>query len=428
MKFITDLHIHSKFARACSPQLVPENIALWCAKKGIGIVGTGDFTHPGWMNELEEKLEEVRPGLYALMSRPSTGSGPQNKVNFIFSAEVSSIYKQGDKVRRVHNLVFAPSIEAAKKFNTALEKRGANLKSDGRPIMGVHCDELVKIAKDTDPHIEIIPAHAWTPHFGVFGSLSGFNSLEEAYGDYAKYIFAIETGLSSDPAMNWQVPELDSISLISNSDPHSLHRLGREANVLEVDPEKLSYNEIIRIIKNKDPKEFISTIEFFPEEGRYHLDGHRDCKFSCTPEETKRLTGVCPVCGKQLLKGVLNRVSALSKRDFGYKPSRVVTFQNLIPLEEIIAESFEFGVGSKKVQAEYERILAHNTEFEILTDLTKKNLSEITTENIVTSILRVRNNELTITPGYDGQYGTVHIYSKQEKLEMKNKAKPQALF
>lgn len=430
MRLIADLHIHSKYARACSKLLTPENIALWCAKKGIGLVGTGDFTHPGWMKELEESLEEVKPGLYQLRARKNADSDADKRgaVYFMFTCEVSSIYKQGDKVRRVHNLVFAPNLEAAKKFSAALEKRGANLKSDGRPIMGIHCPDLVKIAKDVNEDMEIIPAHAWTPHFGVFGSLSGFDSLEEAYGDMTKYIFAIETGLSSDPAMNWQVESLDHISLISNSDPHSLHRLGREANVCEVNPDKLSYAEIIRIIRDKNPREFLFTAEYFPEEGRYHLDGHRDCTFSCTPEETARRNGACPVCGRQLLKGVLNRVSALSKREIGFKPSGSVPFRNLVPLEEIISETLGFGVASKKVQAEYERIITNYTEFEVLLDLSPEILPIATTNEIARSIQRVRAGQLEITPGYDGVYGTVHIYTDEERLANELKSKPAQLF
>ncbi len=404
MRIIADLHIHSKYARACSPKLTPENLGVWAGKKGIGLLGTGDFTHPGWMRDLDAVLDEIEAGLYKLR-------GQADDVRFMFTSELASIYKQGEKVRRVHNLVFAPSMDVAKKFSQALEKRGVNVKADGRPIMGVHCNDLVKIAKDIDEGMEIIPAHAWTPHFGVFGSLSGFNTLQEAFGDQTKYIFAIETGLSSDPAMNWRVAGLDSISLISNSDPHSLHRLGREANIFEVNSKKLSYAEVIRIIKNKNPQEFISTIEFFPEEGKYHLDGHRDCKFSCEPSRTKQLGGVCPVCGKQLLRGVLNRVDELADREIGQLLPRAIPYKSVVPLEEIIADVLDVGVASKKVQLKYEHALAGFTEFDILLSLNEQDLLKLLDVEVAAAVLRVREGLVKLVAGYDGEYGHVGVTS-----------------
>jgi uncharacterized protein (TIGR00375 family) len=359
----------------------------------------------------------------------------------MLSAEVSSIYKQGDKVRRIHNLLFAPNFEAAKKLNQALEKRGANLKADGRPIMGIHAGELVKICKEADPAIELIPAHAWTPHFGVFGSLSGFDSLEEAFGEESKYIFAIETGLSSDPKMNWQVSGLDNISLISNSDAHSLRKLGREANVFEVNQDKLSYAEIMRIIKNKNPKEFLKTIEFFPEEGKYHLDGHRDHKFSCLPEETNRLRGICPECGKKLLQGVLHRVDDLGDRDFGFTPPRAIPFINTIPLEEIIAESMGVGPASKRVAELYEKMVRQATplnvrggweglfgEFAILLAMTEPEIAEIGTPAVAQSVMRVREGKVHIEPGYDGLFGKIEIFTEAERSKFLNKPQQIGLF
>lgn len=432
MRIIADLQIHSKYSRACSQDLNPKNIGLWADKKGIAVIGTGDFTHPKWLAELKEALQEVRPGLYQLRDKSA-------KVFFMLTSEVSSIYKQGDKVRRVHNMIFAPNFEAVDKIIAGLEKTGANLNADGRPIMGVHCDDLVKIVKEASAEAEVIPAHAWTPHFGVFGSLSGFNSVEEAFGDQAKYIRAIETGLSSDPQMNWQISGLDKYSLTSNSDAHSLRKIGREANVFEVDENKLSYSEIIRILYSKDSKEFLFTIEFFPEEGKYHLDGHRDCKFSCLPTQTKKLNGICPVCGKKLLVGVLNRVDALADREWGFIPPRVVTFKNVIPLEEIIADVLDVGTQSRKVLAMYERMVGQTigkigesenriTEFQILLDLNEDQITKISSPEIAKAIIRVREGNVHIEGGYDGVFGKVHIFSDEERSKVFKKVKQSSLF
>ncbi len=421
MRIIADLHIHSKYARACSKDLNPPNLAVWARKKGISIIGSGDFTHPLWLEELEQALEQTKPGLYGLR-------GENPRPLFMLTAEVASIYKQGDKVRRIHNLIFAPSLEAAKKLNAALTARGANLKADGRPIMGLHCADLVKICKDVDEGIEVIPAHAWTPHFGVFGSLSGFDSLAEAFGEQAKHIFALETGLSSDPKMNWQVSGLDNITLISNSDAHSLRKLGREANVLEIPEQDLSYQRIMEVIKNKDPKEFLYTIEFFPEEGKYHLDGHRDHQFSCLPTETKRLGGICPVCGKKLLQGVLHRVDDLADRPHGFMPPRSVPFKSVVPLEEIIAETYGVGTSSKKVLEQYEQMVARQPEFEILIDAPEAEIAAISTPPIAQSIMRVRAGQVHIEAGYDGVFGKIQIYSPEEREKLSLKPKQSTLF
>ena len=421
MKVIADLHIHSKYARACSRDLNPTNLAIWADKKGISILGTGDFTHPKWLEELKENLEESKNGLYKLKYGNS-------KTLFMLTTELASIYKQGDKVRRVHNLVFAPNFAAVDKLVELLEKRGVNLKSDGRPIMGVPCDELMRICKEADAKIEIIPAHAWTPHFGVFGSLSGFNTLEEAFGEEAKYIFAIETGLSSDPRMNWQVEALDNLALISNSDAHSLRKLGREANVFEVTDDKLSYDEIIRVIRERKPSEFFETLEFFPEEGKYHLDGHADCKFSCEPSRTKELGGICPVCKKKLLRGVMARVDDLGERDYGFIPLKAIPFRSIIPLEEILAETLGVGVASKKVLAQYESMVEKKPEFEILLEVARDELSSISSPQIAESIMRVREGKVNIAGGYDGVFGKIQIYSEEERDKLLLKPKQNSLF
>jgi uncharacterized protein (TIGR00375 family) len=421
MKFIADLQIHSKYSRACSQDLTPGNIGLWADKKGIGIIGTGDLTHPQWGKELKEALEPAEPGLYRLKD----GSA---KARFMLTAEVSSIYKQGDKVRRVHNMVLAPDFAAADRLIAALEKLGCNLKADGRPIIGVHCDQLVKVVLEADPRNVVIPAHVWTPHFGLFGSLSGFDSVEEAFGDYSKHIFALETGLSSDPKMNWQISQNDRYTLLSNSDAHSLRKIGREANVFEIAPGKLSYDEIIRIIKAKDPKEFLYTIEFFPEEGKYHLDGHADCKFSCLPKQTEKLKGICPVCGKKLLVGVLNRINKLGDREYGHVPPNSVPFRSVVPLEEVIAETLDVGTGSKKVMQMYEQMTKAKPEFEILLDLPEKEIAGIGDPNVAQSIMRVRSGNVHIEGGYDGIFGKIHIYSDQERAKVLKKSQQIDLF
>ncbi len=421
MRVIADLQIHSKYSRACSQDLNPGNIGLWADKKGTQVVGTGDFTHPKWLAELKDALEETKPGLYQLKDKSS-------KAYFLLTAEVSSIYKQGDKVRRIHNMIWAPNFAAVDKIIAGLEKVGANLKSDGRPIMGVKCPDLVKIVLNADSRNVIIPAHAWTPHFGLFGSLSGFDTIEEAFGDQSKHIFAIETGLSSDPKMNWQISKLDKYSLVSNSDAHSLRKIGREANVFEISEKKLSYDKIIRVIKDKNPKEFLYTIEFFPEEGKYHLDGHADCKFSCLPKETKKYKGICPKCGKRLLEGVLNRITKLADRqEVLYPPKGVIPFKSVIPLEEVIAETYGTGVG-KKVLATYEQMVAKYPEFEILLDLPKVEIAKISDSMIAESVVRIREGKVHIEGGYDGVFGKIHIYEEKERKKLAKKAEQIGLF
>jgi uncharacterized protein (TIGR00375 family) len=415
MKVIADLHIHSRYSRACSRDLTLPNIGAWADKKGIAVIGTGDFTHPKWIDEIDNELEEVKSGLFQLKNHAA-------RSHFLLTSEVSSIYKQDDKVRRIHNLLLAPSVAAVRRLITALEARGVNLKADGRPIMGLHADELLKICKDADQAFELAPAHAWTPHFGVFGSLSGFDSLQQAFGDQAKHIFAIETGLSSDPKMNWQVSGLDAVSLISNSDAHSLRKIGREANVFDLEPESLSFSQIMDVIKGRDPNKFLYTIEFFPEEGKYHLDGHRDHSFSCLPAETNRLGGLCPVCGRKLLQGVLHRVDDLADRQAGFTPPRAIPYKSVIPLEEIIAETYGVGTASKKVLAAYERLVAQRPEFDLLLALPRQELETMAGPDIAESIIRVREGRVSVEPGYDGVFGKIKIYGESEHPANKRSA------
>lgn len=420
MKIIADLHIHSPYARAVSPEMTLENLDYWAQLKGITVLGTGDFTHPRWMKEIKSKLELAEIGLYRLKSKfqnPNVKKNPNGRmsnteIRFMLTVEISSIYSKNGKTRRIHTLIFAPSIETAEKINTQLGLIG-NIKSDGRPILGLDAKELAKIVFNIDPAAVVIPAHAWTPWFSVFGSMSGFDTIEECFEEFAPQIFAIETGLSSDPAMNWRLSKLDSIALISNSDSHSLRRIGREANIFETE---LSYNGIIDAIKSRDPKRFCSTIEYFPEEGMYHYDGHRVCGIRMAPSETKKANKICPKCGKPVTVGVLYRVEELADRPEGFKPKRAIPYKNMVPLDEIIAECF--GVASatgKKVRAEYMSIVEKlGSEFFALFDASRPELEAATKPEIAEGIMRVRDGRLRIEPGYDGTYGKVKIFAGAE--------------
>ena len=412
MRQIADFHIHSPYSRAVSKEMTLENLDVWAQKKGINILGTGDFTHPVWFKEIQNKLKEREPGLFTLKTNKSSEA-----TRFILTAEISSIYTKNNKGRRVHNLIFAPNLEAVKKISTQLGWIG-NIKSDGRPILGLDPKELLKIVLEVDQKCFLAPCHCWTPWFSIFGSMSGFDSIEECFEEYSKYIFAGETGLSSDPAMNWRLSSLDKIALISNSDAHSLQNLGREANVFEIKPEKLSFDEIKRIIKEKDKKKFLYTIEFFPEEGKYHYDGHRLCQVRLSPKETKKYNGICPVCGKSLTIGVMSRVEELADREENFIPQNIIPFKSLVPLREIIAESLAQGKATKLVVEEYEKLVSKGgSEFKILLDLSEAELLEITLPRIVEGIIKVRRKELFILPGYDGEYGAVKIFSEGEKTE-----------
>lgn len=405
---ILDLHIHSKYARACSKELTLPAIAEACVRKGIQIVSTGDFTHPLWSKSIEEELEEVgTSGLFRLKE----GSSP---TRFIIGAEISVVYKHAGAVRRLHLLIYAPSLMAARQFIGALEERGANLKADGRPIMGIPAKEIVAICQAIDPAMMVIPAHAWTPWFAVFGSKSGYNSLEECFEELTPAIFAIETGLSSDPPMNRRLSALDNITLISNSDAHSLGNLGREANVFGFEnEEEITYAEIRRVLKEGDRKFFLYTIEFYPEEGMYHFDGHRDCGVSFSPEQTKRAKGICPKCKKKLTIGVLYRVNELADRADKAVAEKFIPHQYIVPLREIIAAVFGVGVGSKKVAAEHNRLLSLlGSEFFILLQAEISKIEDAASnKNIALGIQNVRRNKVIPTPGYDGVYGKVDVFS-----------------
>jgi len=406
MRYIVDWHIHSKYSRACSKQLELPVIDEWCARKGIDIVATGDWTHPEWFAHIKEHLEEKRQGIYQLK-----GGG---KREFMLVQELSQIYKKGDKTRRVHNLVFSPSIETCEKVIAELTRRNFNLKADGRPILGIDSEDLYKLLKDIDEKIIIIPAHAWTPWYAIFGSKSGFDSIEECFGEMSKYIYAIETGLSSDPLMNWQLSGLDDVVLISNSDAHSPRNLGREANVFEFD-EPPTYDEFVRVLREKDRERFKYTIEFYPQEGKYHFDGCSGCKFSCDPKESKRHGERCPTCHKPLTLGVHHRVEELSDREAHEVAHRKIPFKSIVPLAEIIAEVVGVkSTQSKKVLAEYFRLTDElANEFTLLLDTPIQAIQAASAyPNLAEAILRMRKGEMNIQPGYDGIYGTVKIFGE----------------
>ncbi|HDQ23107.1 MAG TPA: DNA helicase UvrD [Candidatus Uhrbacteria bacterium] len=421
MRIIADLHIHSKYSRACSPDLVLPKIAEWCCYKGINLVVTGDFTHPAWFKDIKEQLEPEDNGMFKLKKSFSFGdsstkirmTNSKDFTRFILGTEISCIYKQGDKCRRVHHNIFFPEIKDVEQFNKTLEKMGCNLKSDGRPIIGLSSIQLAEIVFNINDKAILIPAHAWTPWFSIFGSKSGFDSIEECFDIYSPYIYAVETGLSSDPPMNWRLSALDNILLVSNSDAHSLPNLGREANVFEW--ETPSYDEFYNTLKNRDKNKFKYTIEFYPEEGKYHLDGHAACKVVMEAKETKKNKGLCPVCKKPLTIGVLNRVDQIADREVGELNGHI-PYKSLVPLQEIIAESFNVGKSSKRVQNEYFSMIEKGgSEFAILLDKNFDELKEITKPEVVEAIKRVRQGKLFIEPGYDGVYGKVKIYKNNEE-------------
>jgi len=412
---ITDLHIHSKYARACSKELNPANLATWADRKGIHVLGTGDFTHPTWLAELKAALVEDQPGLFKL-------SSGDHACRFMLTTEVSCIYKRGGKTRRVHHLVFAPSFAVVDALVDRLEARGCNLRADGRPIIGLDSEELLKLVLDASPECLLVPAHAWTPWFAVFGSMSGFDALEECFGSMAPHVTAIETGLSSDPAMNWMVRTLDDILLISNSDAHSLGNLGREANVFSIEPDKLSYGEIIRILREKDREKFLYTIEFFPEEGMYHFDGHRACKLRWHPSETKKQKGLCTVCKKPVTVGVLSRVNDLADRAEGERPPNIVPYRSVVPLAELIAQAMGRGVATKGVQAAYLALTDKIPEFHALLRTSFDELATATSPEVVEAVRRMRLGKVSVEPGFDGQYGTVHMFSESERKKKKQES------
>ncbi len=431
---ILDLHIHSKYSRACSPRLELSIIAETCAIRGVDIVATGDFTHPKWFEHIKESLVEENEGVYKLKIK-DTRNKIQTITNyrlpitkFIIGTELAVIKKHKEQTRRIHLNVFAPNLQVAEKFNKKLENDGFNLRSDGRPILGMTAKGLLEYILEIDERMIMIPAHAWTPWFGIFGSKGGYDSLEDAFDELAPHIFAIETGLSSDPLMNWRLSVLDKIALVSNSDAHSLERIGREANVLAFENEKdITYKNIFEVIKNSvrvNPAnvghvvgKFLYTVEMYPEEGRYHIDGHRDCNFSCDPKETKKLKGICPKCKKPLVIGVMNRIEELADRTEEETKKVVrVPYKSLVPLPEIIGDALDVGVKTKTVKVEYDKLIEkYGTEFNILLNISTLEIGQTSQKIIGEAVERVRQGNIFVKPGYDGEYGVAKVFGKGEK-------------
>lgn len=412
MKLIADFHIHSRYSRATSSAITLEALEQGAYRKGIKVLGTGDCTHPLWMKEMDDKLEQTDSGFYRL--RDSLLE-IDKQVQFVVTGEISCIYSKGGKVRKVHIVAIFPDIKAARKFNEKLAK--FNLHSDGRPILGLDTKELLKIFLDCAPQGLFVPGHCFTPWFSVFGSKSGFDSLQECFEELTPEIYALETGLSADPAMIWRTSDGSRLSLLSNSDAHSIQKLGREANVFACD---LDYTSIIRAIKKRDNSQFLNTIEFFPQEGKYYNDGHANCQISFDPKETARYNGLCPVCGQKLTIGVLSRVEQIAQHPFGFKPEGAIGFKHIVPLEEIIAYVFNVGPTSRKVKEQYEKLIQNvASEFELLLETPIADIARYSDEGVATAVELVRSDKVQMEAGYDGVYGKLKgleaVHRKEKK-------------
>ena len=416
-RYIADLHVHSRYSRATSRDCDLGGLHHWAQRKGVAVVGTGDFTHPAWFKELSSNLEPAEPGLYRLRRKVAAAADRgvpaacRADVRFLLSGEISSIYRRDGRVRRVHSLVLAPDLETVAKFNTRLARLG-NIASDGRPILKLDPRDLLDLLLEAHPACALIPAHIWTPWFAMLGSMSGFDSLEACFGDRARQVFAVETGLSSDPPMNWRVSGLDAVALVSNSDLHSPSALGRDANVFFGRPD---YFRMLDGLRRRDPAVCGGTIDLFPEEGKYTLDGHRACGFSCAPAETRRLGGRCPRCGKPLTIGVLSRVEALAGRPAGFRPPGALPHAYIIPLPELLGEVLGVGPAAKKVRAACDALLAAcGPELAILRDVPPDALDAHGPPRLSEAVRRLRAGQVVRRGGYDGVYGTVRALPESE--------------
>ncbi len=408
--YIADLHIHSRYSRATSRDCDLPHLDLWARRKGIALLGTGDFTHPAWRAGIREQLVPQGDGTYLLREEYRLPGGPEDQLpRFILTGEISSIYKRGGRTRKVHNLILLPSLEAAEELSVRLEAIG-NIRSDGRPILGLDSRDLLEITLEAAPDAEFIPAHIWTPHFSLFGAFSGFDTLEECFADLTDHIHAVETGLSSDPPMNWRLSALDGLTLVSHSDAHSPAKLGREADLLETD---LTYPGLVRAIRTGEG--FLGTVEFFPEEGKYHLDGHRNCGVCLTPAETQERGGVCPVCGKKLTIGVEHRVEVLADRPEGFRPPQAKPFESLAPLPEVIAASTGLSAASKRTAALYENMLQSlGPEFHILREVPVGEVERVAGPCVAEGLRRLRLGQVERRPGFDGEYGVISLLAPAE--------------
>ncbi|MEV1145392.1 endonuclease Q family protein, partial [Micromonospora sp. NPDC049799] len=418
--FVADLHIHSKYSRACSRDLTLPNLGWWARRKGIAVLGTGDFTHPAWYDHLRETLHPAEPGLHRLSPEaerdiarrlpPRLASEAEtDAVRFMLSVEISTIYKRDDRTRKVHHLIYLPDLDAVARFNTALGRIG-NLGSDGRPILGLDSRDLLEITLEASADGYLVPAHIWTPWFSALGSKSGFDAIADCYADLAEHIFAVETGLSSDPEMNWRVASLDRYRLVSNSDAHSPPALAREATVFDSARDYFAIREALRTGDG-----LAGTIEFFPEEGKYHADGHRLCGVNWSPERTREAGGRCPECGKPLTVGVLSRVEELADRPEGHRPAHAPDVTHLVQLAEILGEINKVGARSKKVEGKlHDLVAALGPELEILTRTPLDEIGRVGGELLAEGIGRLRRGDVRRVPGYDGEYGVISLFDPAE--------------
>lgn len=408
--YLADLHIHSRFSLATSRDCDLPHLDLWARRKGIGLLGTGDFTHPAWRSEIREQLLPAGEGVYVLRPQLRLPGGPEGEApRFVLTGEVSCIYKRHGRTRRVHNLLLLPDLAAADALADRLEAVG-NIRSDGRPILGLDSRDLLEMALEASPAAELIPAHIWTPHYSLFGAFTGFEGLEEAFGDLAGHIHAVETGLSSDPPMNWRLSALEGCTLVSHSDAHSPQKLGREADLLDAER---TYPALLEAVRTGAG--FAGTVEFFPEEGKYHLDGHRGCGVRLTPAETLALGGICPVCGKKVTLGVAHRVEALADRPEGYRPENARPFESLAPLPEVIAASTGLPAAGKRTAALYEALLKElGPEFFILREAALSDVERVAGDCVAEGLRRLRLGQVERQAGYDGAYGAISLLGPEE--------------
>lgn len=419
--YIADLHIHSRYSMATSRDCTPEQLDLWARRKGIGIIGTGDFTHPAWRAELKEKLIPAEEGLYVLKEEyrlEGENSFGSLIPRFVISGEISSIYKKNGKTRKVHSLLLMSGLKAAEELSRKLEAVG-NIRSDGRPILGLDCHDLLEMMLESDPRAVYIPAHIWTPHFSLFGACSGFDTIEECFEDLTPHIHTLETGLSSDPSMIWSISALDRFQLISNSDAHSPAKLGREASLLDIE---LSFDGLSHALTSGSG--LMGTIEFFPEEGKYHHDGHRKCGICFSPSEAEQHSGRCPVCGGKLTMGVSNRIKQLSDRSEGFVLPQGKPFESLVPLPEVIAACLGYSAASKKVQNQYFELLRGlGSEFDILREVPLEDIRKSSDPMIAEGVSRLRKGKVERIPGYDGEYGIIKLFDPDEISTGKKRGK-----